>query len=145
MKKYLLFVFALCYAASSFAQDIPAKDVPSVVANVFKKQFPKATDVEWERKNELYKVEFEINRQEHSMWIDGSGNVARHKQDIRAQDLPAAVRSAIARDYKDYKIDDVEKSEAGNVIHFKVELKKGSEDIDVFFDLQGEKVENAGF
>lgn len=142
MKKKMLSALMLLCTLSGFAQDIPAREVPSVVMNVFNQKFPKAADVEWERKGELYKVEFEISRKDHSLWINESGNVVKHKEDIRSADLPAAVKTVIAKDYKGYRIDDVEKLQNGKGTFYKVELKKGSEDVDVFFDQQGKKMEN---
>lgn len=141
MKTNILFALMLLLTLTGFAQDIPAGEVPSVVMNVFKQKFQKATNIEWERKGELYKVEFEISRKDHSLWINELGNVVKHKQDIRNADLPAAVKIAIAQDYKTYRIDEVEKLENGGETIYKVELKKGSEDVDVFFDQRGKKVD----
>ena len=141
MKRIFFLAPILLWTFSCFAQDIPAKEVPSVVVNIFEQKFPKATHVDWERKAEMYKVEFEVKRQDHSLWINEAGSVVKHKQDIHQADLPASVKAAISKDYKGYSIDEVEKLESGSETVFKVELKKRSEDIDLFFDQHGKKVD----
>ncbi|HEV7380090.1 MAG TPA: PepSY-like domain-containing protein [Dyadobacter sp.] len=141
MKTNILSALMMLCAFGGFAQDIPSNSVPSVVMNVFKQKFPKATDVEWERKGELYKVEFEIGRKEHAVWINGAGNVEKHKLDISNSDLPAAVKTAIASEYKGYRINDAERLDAGGKVTYKVEVKKGAEDMDTFFDEQGREAD----
>jgi len=141
MKKIILLTTALFYSVISFAQDIRANEVPSVVLNTFKQKFPKATDVEWELENKLYKVEFEISRKDHEAWISSEGSVVKHKQDLKATDLPKAVTASIAANYKGFRIDDVDKIETGANTLYKVELKTSSQEQDVFFDQNGKVVE----
>ena len=62
MKTKLIQMMAILFlgTTSIFAQDLTESQVPSVIVNNFKKEFPKASDVEWEKKGEQYNVEFEI-------------------------------------------------------------------------------------
>lgn len=137
MKKIILLTAVLLYSMLSFAQDLQEKEVPSVVLNSFKQKFAKATDVEWELKNNLYKVEFEIARIDHEAWLNTSGQVVKTKQDLKANDLPKAISSKIASQYKGYRIDDVDKIEEGGKVKFKVELKKAGSEQNVYFDADG--------
>lgn len=141
MKKTLFLAAGLFYSVFSFAQDIPANEVPSIVLNTFKKTFPKALDVEWELKTNLYKAEFEINRKDQEVWINNEGNVIKLKQDILAKDLPKEVTASISSSYKGYRIDDVEKIQKGSITSYKVELKKGLTEQDVYFDASGKVVD----
>src|SRR5699024_6696468 len=62
MKKVVLclVVFAIvCVTSKAVAQDIPQNQVPSVILNHFQQNFSKASDVEWEKDWDNYKVEFE--------------------------------------------------------------------------------------
>jgi hypothetical protein len=141
MKKIILLTLALLSTLISFAQDLTNTEVPSIVLNTFKQKFPKAVDVEWELKNKVYKVEFETDRQDHEVWINGDGSIVKHKQDLKASDLPKDVTASIALNYKGYRIDDVAKVIAGAKTLYKVELKKGSNELDLFFEPDGKVVE----
>lgn len=133
-------IFAICMAGASVvatAQDISQSEVPSVVLNAFQSKFPKAVDVEWELKGDLYKVEFEIGRYDHDLWIDKNGNVKKHKEEISKSDLPAAIAEKIQTDYKEYRIDDVERIESEGKVTYKVELDGKRGDLEVYFAADG--------
>jgi len=142
MKKLIFLAGSLFYSVISFAQELRADEVPSVVLNTFKQKFPKAVDVEWELKNQLYNVEFEIGRIDHEAWISNTGSIVKHKWDIEANALPKEVSGSISRNYKGFRIDDAEKIEAGEKLLYKVELKTASREEDVVFDQNGKLVEN---
>lgn len=140
MKKIILIAGSLLYSAIAFAQDIQTAEVPSVVLNTFKQKFPKATDVEWKLKDQLYNVEFEIGRIDHEAWLTTTGIIVKHKQDIEASELPKEVSAVINRNYKGYRIDDVEKIEAGEKLLYKAELKTMVKEEEVTFDQNGKLV-----
>ena len=57
MKKQILVISALiAMTSTSQAQDILQINVPSIIVNEFNKQFPKATDIEWETHGNLYNL-----------------------------------------------------------------------------------------
>jgi len=141
MKKIIFLAASLFYSVISFAQDIHTDEVPSVVRNSFKQQFPKAMDVEWELKDQLYKVEFEIGRKDHEAWINSTGGIVKHKQDITEKELPKEVTASISKNYKGYRIDDVERIESNKKFSYKVELKTLSKEQDVIFDQSGKVIE----
>ena len=141
MKKIIFLAASLFYSVTSFAQDIRTDEVPSVVRNSFKQQFPKAMDVEWELKDQLYKVEFEIGRKDHEAWINSTGGIVKHKQDITEGELPKEVTASISKNYKGYRIDDVERIESNKKFSYKVELKTLSKEQDVIFDQSGKVIE----
>lgn len=124
-------MMGLCTAAS--AQDIPQRDVPSLVLSAFQEKFSDATDVSWEKEADLYKVEFEIGNRDHDLWIDKSGNIIKHKEEFFAADLPKAVSQKIKTDFKGYRIDDVERIETNGKVIFQVELDSRSGDREVMF------------
>jgi hypothetical protein len=133
-------IFALCMTAlttMAAAQDIPQSQVPSVVLNAFQSKYSNATDVEWEMEGDLYKVEFEIGRYDHDLWIDKNGVIKRHKEEISKSDLPAAITDKIRTQYSEYRIDDVEKIEIDGKVTYKVELDGKGGDRDVFFAPDG--------
>jgi len=140
MKKiFLTFAAGLLLCAGSLtAQDIPASQVPSVIANKFATQFPKAKDIDWEIKGELYNVEFELGRNiDHEVWYDHKGVMVRHKEEIDKNSLPAAVTAKLGKDFKGYRIDDPEKITEGSKVIYKLELKSITKDWDIVIDSQG--------
>lgn len=124
--------------STSFAQDIPQSEVPEAVMRSFNEKFPKASDVEWERKGELYEVDFDMGFfTDHEAWFDASGNITRHKEEISKSDLPKAVADAITSQYGEYRIDDVDKITENGKVSYKVELENGSYDRKVYFSEDG--------
>jgi uncharacterized membrane protein YkoI len=136
----LLAVFIIG-AGTTFGQDIPESQVPSVILNNFKKQFSEASDIEWEKKGDLYNVEFEIGWfTDYEAWFNADGKMTRYTQEITDKDFPKAVSNAIKKQYSGYRIDDVKKIVENGVETYKVELEKGHEEIDVLFSKDGKVI-----
>lgn len=140
MKKLIFVMCGMFYAAVSYGQDIKETEVPSVVLNTFKQQYAKATDVEWKLKAGLYKVEFEIGKDDHELWLEKTGKVVKHKEEIKAEQLPKEVVAAINKDYKGYKIHDPKKTDNAGVVTYKVELKTATSEMHMTFDKTGKVV-----
>ncbi|WP_316841834.1 PepSY-like domain-containing protein [Pedobacter gandavensis] len=137
MKRKLLLAVALLFSGLTYAQDIPAKDVPLEVRNSFQKAFPNATKVEWELKGDLYNADFDIGRRDHEVWFTNKGAIVKHKKEISAKELPVAVSNVIKKNYTGYRIDDVDQFQEGKVILYKVELKKVGDEKKIVFDAKG--------
>lgn len=138
IKLIAVFIFG---AGTVFAQDIPQSEVPSVVLNIFKKEFPKASDIEWEKKGEQYNVEFEIEwYKDYEAWFSADGKMVRYTEEISDSDLPKAVKDAIKKLYPDYRIDDVKKIVTGGLPTYKVEIEKGHEELDLIFSNDGKLI-----
>jgi len=141
MKRYIsLSIITLVFGvANIFAQDIPQSQVPSLVLNSFQQKYPKAYDVEWELKGDLYKVEFEksLLGDDVEVWFDKSGKVVRSKEEISKSELPKAVLDKIDTEFKATIIKDVEKFNENGTISYKVEIKTIREEWDVLFDEKG--------
>jgi len=140
MKKLIFVACSMFYAAVSFGQDLKETEVPSVVLNTFKQQFPKALDVEWKLKAALYKVEFEIGKDDHELWLEKTGKVVKHKEEINSDQLPKDVTAAISKDYKGYTIHDPTKTDNAGIVTYKVELKKTGSELDITFDQNGKVI-----
>src|SRR5688500_14174762 len=109
MRKTFLITALLLWTTASFAQDVAPSEVPSVILNSLKEKFPKAKDVEWEIKGDLYNVEFDIDRTDHEIWFDRTGKITKHEEDIRQSDLPAPIAATIKREFEKYRISDVKR------------------------------------
>lgn len=137
MKTLKIFIMLLIVSTVAMAQDINSSEVPETVRTTFMKDHNKATDVEWERDMDNYKVEFDIGRREHQVWYSTSGVVIKKEQDIDEADLPEAVREAINREYPGYYVSDVEMTWHNNATTYKMEIEKGQEEWKVVFDAMG--------
>lgn len=139
--KTLSFIAALFMGTALFAQDIPESQVPSVVLNTFKQQFPKASDVEWEKKGDHYNVDFEIGFfTDYEAWFDATGNMLKYETEISESDLPKAVKQAISSQYPDFRIDDADKIVQDGNETFLVEIEKGNVEKHLTFSANGSVV-----
>ena len=138
MKYFTLIVTVSLFSLWSCSQDIPADKVPSVVLNTVQAKFGNAAKIEWEKKNNLYEAEFKMDSIDYSVYIDPAGKLVMHKQDIKENELPAAVSTIISTEYKAYKIDDAEKVVKDGNTYYQVELEgKGKKDLELVFSAEG--------
>ena len=140
-KTIQLAVLLLLGTGTIFAQDIPKSQVPSVIVNNFKKEFPKANDIEWEMQGDLYNVDFEIGWfTDYEAWFTASGKLVKQTQEISKSDLPKAVINSIKTQYKEYRIEDAKKIIENGVETYKVELEKWDEDFEVIYSKNGDLI-----
>ncbi len=138
MKNLKLAMIALLGTVAVSAQDMNPADVPSDLKNAFEQAYPNATDVEWEMEGDSYKVEFEIDNEDQEIWYAADGKTNKLEKDLKKDELPEAIASAISSNYADYKIDSVEMTEQNGTATYEVELEKGWDDeIKVIFDADG--------
>lgn len=134
----VLFMFT---AISGFAQDIKESDVPTAVRQAFEQEFSNARMAEWERKGQMYEVEFNTGMfDDHEVIIDGRGNIIRHKEEIAKNDLPKAVLKSIQADYADYRVDDVDRITENGKVTYKVDLENRQGDMDIYLSEDGSEV-----
>lgn len=138
MKNLKITALAVFATAMLNAQDLKTSEVPTEVQNSFSQSYTNAKDVEWEKKGDHFKVEFEINRMDHDVWYDAEGKVMKSEKEIPVNDLPSVVAAAIKTKYPDYKIDSIEVKEEGSQKVFKVEIEKGwTKERKLFLDSSG--------
>lgn len=142
MKKLLAYAIPLLSALSSCAQDIPQSSIPSVVLNAFQQKFPQASDVEWEKKGEVYEVEFDLAFKDHKLLIDSAGKLIKHKEEINAVDLPAAVKETIKKGFLTYKIEDTDRIETEGLVIYKIELENSTQEQKIYVGEDGKIIES---
>ena len=146
MKIIMLSVMASSFWLISCSQDIPAANVPSIVQNALQSKFVDATDIEWEKKKNFYEAEFDMNNIDHKAHIDPNGHVIMYKMEIRKEELPQAVASAISRGHAGYDIDDAEKMEKDGMTYYQVELDaKGKKDKKLVYTTDGDLAQNISY
>ena len=134
MKSSKMLAIILFTSGFANAQNLKSADVPANLQNTFSKEFPTATDVEWEKELDHYKVEFEINRNDHEIWYNAAGNTLKKERDIAAVELPHTIRRVIQTKFTGYKVDDVKIVWKNKVKTYEVELEKGQDEKHVIFN-----------
>ncbi|MBT2162307.1 PepSY-like domain-containing protein [Zobellia barbeyronii] len=140
MNKQILSIgVALLIGSIAQAQDIPQSQVPSIIVNKFNKEFPKASDIEWEMDGNLYNVDFEMGwNKDHDVWYNAEGDVVKHKEEIAKSELPKAVKDRIKTDFKGYSVDDLERITDNDKVVYKLELDAlTQQDWDAIIDADG--------
>lgn len=141
MKKYvfLLSVISFLGATTISAQDLSNSEVPSIIRNSFLGEYPQATDIEWEREGDLYKVDFELNKKiEQKIWYDPTGEIVKREEEMSATDLPTLIHSKIKTEFAGYHIDEVDKVTTKTEVYYQVELESFfKEDWEITINAQG--------
>ncbi|SFG76831.1 PepSY-like domain-containing protein [Pontibacter chinhatensis] len=141
MKKILVgFAFVGASVIAAQAQDVAAKDVPQAVSAALTQKYANATDLEWEKHGENYEADFDVDRIDHAAMIDPSGKILMTRRDIMKKDLPEAITTAIAQQYKDMRLDDMEQVEKDGKTYYQVELDQKGQDKKVVFSADGKEV-----
>lgn len=138
-----ILLFAIS-GSSAIGQDILQSQVPAIVINAFQQKYSKARDIDWEKKGDIFEVEFEtgVPSKDHKMWIGNTGKVVLHSQEISKSELPGPVRQSIKTQFPGYSADDLVKVDLKGVISYKVDLKKRTEERKVTFNADGKIIGN---
>ncbi|MCB9266374.1 MAG: PepSY-like domain-containing protein [Lewinellaceae bacterium] len=138
--KYLMLITVLtfCLSYSSCAQKQTA--VPAAVENAFKARFPQAEEVKWDMEREgEWEAEFEMNEEEMSANFMADGAWAETEAEIEKENLPQAVKDAVATQFADYELEEawtVESPEHPNA--YEVKLEKGETTVKATFSPEGQ-------
>ena len=130
-------------AGTLHAQEISHSEVPSIVSNALKSKFPKTSDLEWELRNDVYKAEFEIGNIEHDVWIDKSGKITEHKEEIQKADLPQSITDKLTSEFTNYNIDDVSRIEKNGTVAYEIDLDGAGDDRTVTYNADGQVIGNS--
>jgi hypothetical protein len=148
MKKYiLLFVLSAFILYVTGQQSDEAKKpgkkitVPQPVLKAFSAKYPQATKVKWglEKPGE-YEAEFLIGGNETSAVYEEEGILLAEETEMEESSLPQSIKDALAKDFKDCKIDEVEKVSAKDVTTFEMEAKCGKTKSELVFDTNGKLI-----
>jgi hypothetical protein len=120
MKTFLILIVAF-WSLNAGAQNQKSIDIPPPVMEAFKKDFPTATAVKWEKEKGSYEAEFKmkqpfelhgkISKQlvEKSAVYHPSGKLVQTETEIAPGDLPAAVSDYISKNMSGKKIKEASK------------------------------------
>ena len=135
----LIMVAALLLSINSFGQEV--KDLPAGVKTAFTQKFPNATGVKWGKENaKEWEAEFKMAGKDYSANCDNAGAWMETEYKISTNEIPGAVKSAIAKEFAGYKTDVSEVSETAKGKVYEFVLSKGKEKMEAAFDLNGKLV-----
>ena len=132
----LLLIFSLV-VSYGFAQKIKESEVPAVVKAALAKAYPKVKDVKWDKEEGAYEASFDQNKADASVLFNADGTIKEVETEIEHNQLPAAVKNTLAKEYADYKVEEAAKIVAGGVTTYEAEVKKGKQTFDFIFDASG--------
>lgn len=119
----------------------PRDTNPSPELNdTFLKDFPNARDIDWEKSDVLYEVEFEIGRlpsRDYEAYYDMQGKLIMYKQEISTKDIPAVVKNGALTKYPKSDIEEATKIVKGKELFYKIELEKGDLDVKITLNVEG--------
>ena len=134
MKSLVILLIAL-FVGTTFAQN-----VPSAAKNKLKTLYPKAEEVKWDKEGANFEANFEVNDVEMSVIFDAKGNVLETETEIEKDALPAAVKSALKKDFSGYKIKETAKIEKNGKITFEAQVEKGETKLDAIYSPDGKLI-----
>lgn len=128
----------LSLSMNGYAQKVSEADVPQPVKAAFMKQFPKAEHAKWEMEDKKdYEVNFTQGGTKWSAKYAADAKWLETEHAMKLDELPAAVRTAIATNYADYKVEGAEVAESPQGTVYEVDLEKGEHTMEVVFAADG--------
>ena len=139
--KNLILVIAASALISLNVSAQTSKNVPVNVKTAFSQKFAKATDVKWDKEGKTeWEAEFKLDGKSYSANYDLKGEWLETEYAITANEIPAAVKTTIDKDYAGYKMNESEISETAKGKVYEFELVKGKSKVEVAFDINGKLI-----
>jgi hypothetical protein len=139
--KNLVLLIAIAAIFSFNARGQAKEAVPENVKSAFSQKFPDATNVKWDKENATeWEAEFKIGGKKYSANFDNMGTWMETEYEINADEIPAAVKTTLDKDFTGYKIEESEVSETAKGKLYEFELEKAGEEIEAAIDMSGKIV-----
>jgi len=134
MKKTILIVAGSVISLVTCAQKVKDSDIPASVKDAFKNAYKDAKDVKWEKEGANFEAEFEIGETDQSAVYDALGKLIETEVEIKTDELPAAAKDHLSKNYKDVKIKEATRiTDANGIVTYEAEIKGK----DLIFDNNG--------
>ena len=143
MKPSLLtLVAAVLFTGSAHAQKLAGSQVPAAPAAAFKKAFPAAARVKWEKENSQFEASFNLGESEMSALFTPKGELLETETEMRPSQLPVPVRQVLATRYKSAKVTEAAKivTHKTKAVTYEAEVTEGGKKHDLVFTADGQEV-----
>lgn len=120
--------------------DIKPSKVPVEVNASFNEDFPRATNVSWEKKANYYVADFDEGALDKDAWYTFDGQLQMTVTDYERNDavLPSAIKDVLQSDqYSVYILDDIEYYERPADSFYVIDMENIDTDIDFIFSPNG--------
>jgi hypothetical protein len=133
--KFIMIISAFfCASLSGNAQSTKKVEVPEVVQQAFKKLYPTAKGVEWEKEGNNYEAECDMAKEEISVVFDSKGALIETEKEIAVKALPQAASAYLQSNLPGKKVKEASKiTMANGTVFFEAEVNGK----DYIFDEQG--------
>lgn len=113
--------------------------IPTCVQDNFKKMFPQAVDVDWEKEGKFYTVDFEINTVDKEAWFDNDCKWRMTESDVLYANLPQIIKTAVENsNYSAWRIEDIDYIErVDHASFYVIEIEQGEKERLLFYDAFG--------
>jgi Putative beta-lactamase-inhibitor-like, PepSY-like len=130
----MVFAIILQFATTLSAQKTAEKDVPAAVKNSFKKQYPAATNLKWDKEGDKYEASYTLNKVVSSVLYDAQGKSVESEVKIKTTDLPVGIAEYVKANYPTKKLKGAAKiTAADGTVTYEAEIKG----LDLIFDKDG--------
>ncbi len=126
----------------AIAQKIKESEVPQVVKSAFRKAYPNAKGLKWDKEEAGFEASFDQNKNDMSVVLDKMGIVKEVETEIAKDKLPKAILETLKKDFADHDIEETAMIVANGVTTYEVEVEKGKKSWDLIFDSAGKLLEN---
>lgn len=136
MKNIFLFAMIAIFSLSAYAQT--KNDVPAKVQSSFNEKFPDAQKVHWDKENtHEWEAEFKKNGREYSANFGLDGEWIETEYEIKKSAIPAAVKTALNKEFAGYRIEEAEVSETAKEKVYEFKIEKGNHELEVIITPNG--------
>ncbi|HTF82542.1 MAG TPA: hypothetical protein VL947_12485 [Cytophagales bacterium] len=108
MKKWAIIITVLFNAFMWAQTTVSDADLPEAVSKSFKRAYPAAFNVNWEREGQDYEATYVDNGKTMIVYYDSTGKVKRYDKEIDAGELPQIhvqrIRELYANDFRIQKV-----------------------------------------
>ena len=138
-----LSVIILCVVSFSFAlaQGTHKTQIPAKAEDSFKKAYPEAANVKWEKEKDKFEVNFKNKGVLTSIEINNDGKILETEVSIEKSSLPKGIEEQVLKNYNGYKITETAKiTDEKGTIKYEVQISKGKKHKDIYFDEKGNEL-----
>lgn len=123
IKKVLMLLCITLLMTEAKSQETSLKSIPVPVNVSFKRAYPLATDINWQKREANYSAEFEVAKISKCVTYDAFGMIVESWEKLPHDDLPTAATDFIDKNYQEYSINRVRRiTNSMNVISYEVKL-----------------------
>ncbi|MBT0608367.1 hypothetical protein KIV10_09250 [Aequorivita echinoideorum] len=115
--------------------------IPSVVKNTFKSNFPDAVSMEWEMRNSIFEVDFEVDGVDYAARLDNTGKLLAYKYDLSIKSLPQSLTDKLSLTHSISDWDDAEVVVENSKSFYQLEIENFFTNDKLILDNKGNLVE----